>query len=255
MGRAAIAEETIGIDIGVEIQFLHLPNTGCDQAVNDVAFEVEVRLAGGAGDEEAGVFAIGVKEAGAECVVDLVGWLSNARPDRGLDAIAPGAELLHRLDRRVGDSGESTAPAGMGRGDDRCVVVREQNRRAIGGEDSEQKVGPIGDHRIGTRASILRPRRVRHDNLGGMNLVDGRQLRIGKQSGNGKAAVAGNRLGVVAAAIADVQARAVSDRDAAPPAEKAVRKLTKADRADNLDAQRVFLMIMSSSAWLPTMKS
>ena len=255
MGRAAIAEETVGIGIGVEIQFLDLPDTGGDQAVNDVAFEVEVRLAGGAGDEEADVVAIGVEEAGAECVVDLVGWLSDARPDRGVNALAPGAEPLHRLDRRVGDSGERTAPAGMGGADDRCVMVREQHRRAIGGEDSEQQIGPIGDHRVGTRASILRPGRVRHDNLGGMDLVDRRQLRIGKQGGDGEAAVAGDRLGVVAAAKADVQARAFADRDAAAPAEEAVRKLAEADRADDLDGQRIFLMMMSSSAWLPTMKS
>jgi len=88
-----------------------------------------------------------------------------------------------------------------------------------------------------------------------VDLMDGGEFGVGQQSGNGEAAVAGDRLAVVTAAIADVEPGAFADRDAAAPAEEAVRELAEADGANDLDGQRIFLMMMSSSAWLPTMKS
>ena len=36
-------------------------------------------------------------------------------------------------------------------------AIGEQHRRAIGGEDAEQEVGPVGDHRVGMRPLVLRP--------------------------------------------------------------------------------------------------
>ena len=88
-----------------------------------------------------------------------------------------------------------------------------------------------------------------------MDLVDGRKLRFGEQRGNGEAPVAGDRLAVVVAAEADVEPGAVADGDTATASKEAVRELAEADGADYLDCQRIFLMMMSSSAWLPTMKS
>ena len=88
-----------------------------------------------------------------------------------------------------------------------------------------------------------------------MDLVDGRKLGFRQQRGNGEAAVAGDRLAVVVAAEADVEPGAFADRDAATASKEAVRELAEADGADHLDGQRIFLMMMSSSAWLPTMKS
>ena len=88
-----------------------------------------------------------------------------------------------------------------------------------------------------------------------MDLVDRRKFGVGVYRSDGEAAVAGDRLGVVVAAKADVESGALSDGDAAAAAEEAVRELAQTDRADDLDGQRIFRMMMSSSAWLPTMKS
>ena len=71
--------------------------------------------------------------------------------------LAPRAELLHRGDGRIGDSGERAAPAGMGGADHPGLVIGEQDRRAIGGQDSEQQVRAVGDHRVGVRPLVLRP--------------------------------------------------------------------------------------------------
>jgi hypothetical protein len=88
-----------------------------------------------------------------------------------------------------------------------------------------------------------------------MNLVDGRKFRTRKQSGDGEAAVASDGLGVVVAAKADVEPGALADGDAAAAAEESVRELAQTDRPDDVDGQRIFRMMTSSSAWLPTMKS
>ena len=62
-----------------------LVDAGGDQAVNDISFEIEVRLARRSVDEEAGIVGIVREEAIAECLVDFVGGLADARPDGGMD--------------------------------------------------------------------------------------------------------------------------------------------------------------------------
>src|SRR5260221_10445267 len=134
-------------------------------------------------------------------------------------------------------------------------VIGEQHRGTVGGEDAEQQIGRVGHQRVGTRASVLRPGPVGDDPFGRMDLMDSGEFGVGKQRGDGEAAVAGNRLAVVIAAVPDVEPSAFPDRHAAAASKEAVRELAEADGADHLDGQRIFLMMMSSSAWLPTMKS
>jgi len=227
VGRAAEAEKAVGFGIGVEVQFLDLADTGGDQPVNDIAFKVEMRLAGWAGDEEPCVLPVGVEEPCTERLVHFVGRLSDAWPDRGMNAFAPRAEALHCLNRRVGHPRECAAPSGMGGADDDGFVIGEQDRRAVGGENPDQQVGTVGDQAIGARPRVLRPGCVGDDHLGGMDLMDRRKLGFGEQRGNGEAAIAGDRLAVVVAAEADVEAGAFADRDAAAAAEEAVRELAK----------------------------
>ena len=47
---------------------------------------------------------------------------------------------------------ERALPAGMRRADDAGIAVREQDRRAIGGENAERDVRRLRRHRIGLRA-------------------------------------------------------------------------------------------------------
>ena len=88
-----------------------------------------------------------------------------------------------------------------------------------------------------------------------MDLVDRRKFGVGVYRSDSEAAVAGDRLRVVVAAKADVESGALADGDAAAPAEEAVRELAQTDRADDVDGQRIFRIMTSSSAWVPTMKS
>jgi len=256
MGGSTVAEETIRFGIGVEVERLDLVDSRGDQAMNDIGFEVELRLAGVPCDEEAGVVRIVLKEACSERFVHFVGRLRNARPDRRMDILASRAEALHGRYRGIGDTRERPAPAGVRRADDDRVMIGEQHRRAIGGENPEQQVGRVGDHRVGAGALTLRPGVIGDDDIGRVDLVDGRKLGLGEKRGDREPAVAFDGLAVVIATEADVETRAGADRHAAAPPQKAVRELAEADRAGNLDAvQMSFRMMMSSSAWLPTMKS
>ena len=83
-----------------------------------------------------------------------------------MNALAPCAETLHGLDRRVGHASERAPPAGMGCADDDGLMIGEQHRGAVGGQDSEQQIGPVGDHRIGARALVLRPGRIGDNDFG-----------------------------------------------------------------------------------------
>ena len=169
--------------------------------------------------------------------------------------LAPRTEPLHRLDGGVGDSGKRTAPAGMGGADDDGLMVGKQHGRAVRGEDTEQQVGRVGDHRVGARAPILRPGFLGDHDVGRMDLVDCRKLGAWQKRCDGETAVAGDRLAIVVAAVSDVEARAFADRNPAAPAEEAVGQAAQADRAGDLDAQSAFLMMISSSAWFPTMNA
>ena len=93
------------------------------------------------------------------------------------------------------------------------------------------------------------------DRLGGMHLVNGGELRARKQRVDRSPPVLGDRIAVVLAPVADVKARDLPDRYATPPAEEPVRQGVERRCADDLDRHSGSLMMMSSSAWVPTMKS
>ena len=101
---------------------------------------------------------------------------------------------------------------------------------------------------------IVRPGREHVDHVGRVDLVHGDQLRTRCDRGDGAAPVFGDGGALVAGPEADVQPRAHPLRDAAAPAEKAVRHADQA-RSDGLDAHNVRRISKSSSAWVPTMKS
>src|SRR3546814_1464197 len=85
MRRAAVRVETRGVRIGVLAQHLDARDPGGGEAVRDIGFEVELRMARAAGGEEALVGGIGFLEAGDEGGIDLVAGARDARADRGGD--------------------------------------------------------------------------------------------------------------------------------------------------------------------------
>ena len=188
MGGPPIAVEALGVGIGIEVKSLDLPDAGGAQAVHDIGFEVEMRLAPGRIGEEARVGRVRLDKAEAEGVVHFVRGLGDAGSDRGADMLAPCAEPLHRDNGRVGHPGERAAPAGVGRANHAGFGVGKQHGRAVGGEDTEQEIRPVGDHRVGARALVLRPRVLGFDDIGRVNLMNGDQLGPRQQRSYGEAA-------------------------------------------------------------------
>jgi hypothetical protein len=81
-----------------------------------------------------------------------------------------------------------------------------------------------------------------------MHLVDRDQLTAGSDRRNGSSPILADRLAIVLAAVADVEARKVTRGNAASSAEEAVRNVAEADCPDDLHfAHRLFRMMTSSS--------
>ena len=66
---------------------------------------------------------------------------------RMFSGLAPSATMAATVSRD--DAAGGALPAGMGGADDAGLGVGEQHRRAVGGEDAEQQVRAVGDHRVG----------------------------------------------------------------------------------------------------------
>ena len=60
---------------------------------------------------------------------------------------------------RLDHAANRAAPAGMGGAGHTGLRVGQQDRRAVGGDDAERDVGPVGHHGVGARAVAGRPRR------------------------------------------------------------------------------------------------
>ncbi len=58
----------------------------------------------------------------------LIGRLRDRRPDDRDDPRPPGAQRLHRRERRLGDPGQRALPARMRRADDARLLIGEQDR-------------------------------------------------------------------------------------------------------------------------------
>src|SRR5205809_8148061 len=117
MGRSAEAEEAVGLRIGIEVQRFDLVDPRGDQAMDDIGFKIELRLAVPTSDEEARIVAVGFQELVTKACVDFVGRQGDAWTDGGVDMLTPRTQALHRRDGRVGYACESAAPAGRGRPD------------------------------------------------------------------------------------------------------------------------------------------
>ena len=248
MGRAAEGIEAVGISIGVEMQGFDA-DTGRAEAMLDVSRQIEMRFAVRVSSEEAIVLRIGLDETLTEGRVDLIRRLGDRGTDGGADPLADGSQPLHRGDGRFIDARDSAPPAGMRRGGDAGLGIRQKHRRAVRAQNAEQQSGTVRDHGVRAGPLVLRPGAVHVDDLGGMDLVHCRKLGPWKQRGDSPTTILVDRRAVVVAAIADVQPGKLTGRYAASPAEDAKGYSGKRFRAEPKDlGPRRFRMIMSWSA-------
>ena len=138
------------------------------------------------------------------------------RPERRDDALALGAETLHRHDGRVGDARQRAAPARMGGADDARLRVREQHRTAVGRGNADCQPGHARHDRVGARARFMRPRLLRHHHVGRVDLVGAQErLRGDAERGRHAGAVLGHVLARIGRSDTAVEARIDAQRGAA----------------------------------------
>src|SRR5437016_5038087 len=106
MGRAAIAEEARGVAVGAGAEVLDVADAGASKPRRDEAGKIEHRVTIlFRRDEEATVVGIGRDETREKFRADLIARLPDHGTERNPHARAFGAELLHRIDRRLDDTG------------------------------------------------------------------------------------------------------------------------------------------------------
>ena len=93
---------------------------------------------------------------------------------------AASEQAIHRLGSAHGDTEESSAPAGVDRGDGAPLGVGQQNREAVRGANADPDAGAAGNERVAL-SDAARPSVRAHRN-GGMDLVERRQ-RVGRRVG------------------------------------------------------------------------
>ena len=162
----------------------------------------------------------GVPQVGA----DFVGRLADAGPDRRHDRGRIGAQFDHGGDGGFNHADHRAAPAGMSGAGHAGIVVRQQDRCAVGGDDAKGDVGLVRHHRVGARA-IARSPRCRHLNhIGTMHLHEAdKAIRFGADRAGGAGSILQHRVAFVAARQAAVQACVWAAGNAALAREETMR--------------------------------
>ena len=127
---------------------------------------------------------------------DLVGFLRDARAERGAMSAALCADPLHGRDGRLDDAGQRAFPAGMRRADDARLCVGEQDHAAVGAGDAERQARRRGHHCVAARPRVGRPVIGDRDRVGRMDLEGHREaLGTNAERGGHPGAVLGDGLG------------------------------------------------------------
>ena len=230
-----------------------MADAGSGEAERHQTFEVELVPVTAAGGEKSFVFEVLIQEPVTKAGIDLVAGPGDARPDRGADMIAAGAECLHRRDGGAGNVAQRPLPPRMGGTDDAGRSVGEQDRRAIGSKDTERQAGGGSDHRIGVRPPGVGERRRDGHDRDAMDLVQRHQRRPRRNGFDNTVAVLGHGRAVIGRPEPDVEAGEDTARHpAAPPGE------TVADTepgSDEIDRHSVNRHRISASSWSPTLKA
>ena len=190
-----------------------------------------MRLAGRAVGEKASVGGIVGEESLAERLVHLIGSAADARADGGVMPLAACARALHRFDRRIGHAGERSAPPGMSRADHPAASSANRTGAQSAVRMPSSKPGrSVTMASAGGRSSCgqgaLGDRPLRPNGPGERSPA----RRRAAPRAIGAPAVLGDRVAVVAAAVADVEPGQFAGRHAAAAPEEAVRQRRQAPR-------------------------
>lgn len=131
MNGLSVGKKPVGIGVGAMADPFSLDP--CHPKTMDaVARQIELHAVVLAICEKAGAGGIVVLEPFEELWADFVGALGNAGADDGLDVLAVGTEVFHRIDCCLKDTTNSAAPTCVRGTDDTSMWIGEQHGLAIG---------------------------------------------------------------------------------------------------------------------------
>ena len=257
MGGAAVAVEAVGVGISVEVQRFDFADARARSAGGRHRLRGRSAACRPVRREKARVVGIGSRNRARNASSTSYDAGAMHGPTAARICVAPGAELLHRRDCRVGHAGERAAPAGMRRADHPGIGIGEQHRRAIGGEDPEQQAG-----RSVTIASACGRSSCGQAPLGmdrARPNAPGGPLQARRPAGPQRSRADGSRRSrrgrrCCRSRRSARRARRSKRRRGARGSRAGGRRGTAA-RMTSTALTATCLMMMSSSAWLPTMKS
>src|SRR5919108_1934799 len=170
--RPAVAEKKRFVLPSTETMALDDVESAAGKAPLDIARKVEPRARTGvSARKEAAVLFILPQKLRLELGPDLVGGLIDARPNGGADAAPRGPDPFHRRYRCINHAAKRTTPARMDGGNDLGLRIREQHRRAVGGQRADDKAGRPRHQRVRFREGAARQRLVRDNSDRTVHLV------------------------------------------------------------------------------------
>ena len=102
-------------------------------------------------------FGIVIHKAIVEFRTDFVGALADRRADDGVDAPPLGAEVAHRVNRRLEHTRMCPFPTGMCRADHAGFGIGKKDRHAIRRQNGQRHTRCRSNQRIGLGARVVRP--------------------------------------------------------------------------------------------------
>ena len=155
--------------------------------------------------EPADTGGIGIEKSGYEFGPDFVVRLADRWAEYGLDLLPFRSQTFHGIDRVFQHAAERAFPARMGGADHACMLIKKQDRAAVGGDHADGQSRLVGDYRIRFRPltfiGAINDNCVRRMNLPGV----GNDGRFGTKRCCSAAAILVHCFTVVGGADADIE--------------------------------------------------
>src|SRR5262249_46536992 len=153
-------------------EVFELNDSGAPDAFADIACEIKhrvlwlLRLR-----EELSVGGVGCKEARNKLRTDFIIRLPDGWTECGGNSVAIGANALHRRDGCFNHACERSAPTCMGGAYYSRLTIGKQQPSAVRRRYSDRQGGYPGADCVRPRAGVARPRLVRYNDVGRMDLI------------------------------------------------------------------------------------
>ena len=238
MTTAAVTEEAVGLAICVFTKTFDLGNACCGQAGSNIAFDIELVMAGFTVCKEVLVRRICFGKAREERCIDFITFLRDARAYRTDNSRPIRTQSFHCGNCVVGDARNCALPSGVRGSNHTSFTVGKQHRHAIGGQNAKQYARSLRDQPVAWGRVMLIVRSGYSDNICGMGLINAGKLCVWKNCIYCQPPVFHYSNAVIVAANADIKPCIYPRRNPTLAAKEAVSNAIKRMRFNNFDCHK-----------------